>query len=356
MLNQEDMDYGNGTYEYMEYAYVEEPKSEGYSQREGLHIASVIIYSLAFTLGLIGNGMVIWVTAFKSKRTVNSVWLQNLAIADFVFVLFLPFSIDYVLRDFHWLFGKTMCKLNSYICTMNMYASVLFLTILSLDRYISLVHANWSDKFRTIRRAWYACALIWIVSCCLSCPALIFRDTIVHRGKTVCFNNFHDTSGHIVAMRHIAMVSLRTAVGFLLPFATITVSGVLLAVKMRRSNSVRFSTFSRTVSAVILAFFFCWVPFHTFSLMELSMHHTNYLHSVLSVGFPLATSLAFSNSCVNPILYVLLTKKVRKLVRRSCLNFTKRSLRELSQSFSATEVDSTLPSCSPEEPSANSPV
>ncbi|XP_067265812.1 chemerin-like receptor 2 [Chanodichthys erythropterus] len=356
MMTQEGMDYENDTYEYLEYGYVEEAKAGSYTQREALHIISVIIYSLAFTLGVIGNGMVIWVTAFKSKRTVNSVWLQNLAIADFVFVLFLPFSIDYVLRDFHWLFGKTMCKLNSFVCTMNMYASVLFLTILSLDRYISLVHLNWSERFRNVRRAWWVCALIWITSCLLSCPALIFRDVIQHDGKIVCFNNFHDESSHMVAVRHIAMVSLRTTVGFLLPFATITVSGVLLAVKMRQSDSVRLTSFSRTVSAVILAFFLCWVPFHTFSLMELSMHHTTYLHNVLIVGFPLATSLAFFNSCVNPILYVLLTKKVRRLVRRSCLNFTKNSLRELSQSVSATEMDSGLASCSPEEPMANSSI
>ncbi|KAK9969884.1 hypothetical protein ABG768_028025 [Culter alburnus] len=356
MMTQEGMDYENDTYEYLEYGYVEEAKAGSYTQREALHIISVIIYSLAFTLGVIGNGMVIWVTAFKSKRTVNSVWLQNLAIADFVFVLFLPFSIDYVLRDFHWLFGKTMCKLNSFVCTMNMYASVLFLTILSLDRYISLVHLNWSERFRNVRRAWWVCALIWITSCLLSCPALIFRDVIQHNGKIVCFNNFHDESSHMVAVRHIAMVSLRTTVGFLLPFATITVSGVLLAVKMRQSDSVRLTSFSRTVSAVILAFFLCWVPFHTFSLMELSMHHTTYLHNVLIVGFPLATSLAFFNSCVNPILYVLLTKKVRRLVRRSCLNFTKNSLRELSQSVSATEIDSGLASCSPEEPMANSSI
>ncbi|KAK7168579.1 hypothetical protein R3I93_004795 [Phoxinus phoxinus] len=356
MLTQEDMDYENLTYEYTDFGYIEESKADGYTQREALHIISVIIYSLAFTLGVIGNGVVIWVTALKSKRTVNSVWLQNLAIADFVFVLFLPFSIDYVLRDFHWHFGKTMCKLNSFVCTMNMYASVLFLTVLSLDRYISLVHLNWSERYRNVRRAWCVCALIWIISCCLSCPALIFRDVIQHDGKIVCFNNYHSESMHAVFVRHVALVSLRTTVGFLLPFATITVSGVLLAGKMRQSNSLRFTSFSRTVSAVILAFFLCWVPFHTFSLMELSMHHSMYLNSVLMVGFPLATSLAFFNSCVNPILYVLLTKKVRKLVRRSLFNFTKSSLRELSQSVSATELDSALVSCSPDEPMANSSI
>ncbi|TRY88861.1 hypothetical protein DNTS_016941 [Danionella cerebrum] len=350
MMSQDEMDY-NDTYDFLEYGYSEEPKRSGYTQREALHIISVIIYSLAFTLGTIGNGMVIWVTGFKSKRTVNSVWLQNLAMADLVFVLFLPFSIDYVLRDFHWLFGKNMCKLNSFVCTMNMYASILFLTILSLDRYVSLVHLSWSERYRNVKRAWWLSAMIWTTSCALSCPALVFRDTSEHNGRTVCFNNFHNDSPRLVAIRHIALVSLRITVGFLLPFATITISGVLLAIKMRQSDSVRRSSFSRMVWAIILAFFLCWAPFHTFSLMELSMHGSNRLHSLLMVGFPLATSLAFFNSCLNPILYVLMGARVRKMMKSVVLRFTKNSLRELSQSvsLSATEIDSAMPSLAPDE-------
>ncbi|KAJ8255632.1 hypothetical protein COCON_G00194960, partial [Conger conger] len=139
--------------DYFEYADFERGET-GYVQRQALHILSVVIYIVAFVLGILGNGLVIWVTALKTKRTVNSVWLQNLAVADFVFVLFLPFSIDYVLRDFHWRFGQVMCKLNSFVSVTNMYASVLFLTVLSVDRYVSLVHLSWARRSRTAGRAW----------------------------------------------------------------------------------------------------------------------------------------------------------------------------------------------------------
>ncbi|KAM3861994.1 chemerin-like receptor 2 [Diretmus argenteus] len=332
-------EFGNYSYEdYLEYGDFEEPK-EDYSQRETMHIISVVIYSVSFVLGLIGNGIVIWVTMCKSKRTVNSIWLLNLAMADFVFVLFLPFSIDYVLRDFHWGFGLLMCKLNSFVSVMNMYASVLFLTVLSIDRYVSLVHLSWSQKYRTVVRAWILCACIWAISATLSCPTLIFRDTMRLHDRVVCFNNFYAHDGHAAAVRHIVMVAIRTSVGFLLPFSAICVTGILLSVKVNRSGgSFRLSSFSKTVSAVILAFFLCWAPFHTFSLMELSMHSSLYLHNVLKTGFPLATSLAFFNSCINPLLYVLLGKKIRHILKRACLDITKSSLRELSQSISATEI------------------
>ena len=141
-------DYENYSYvEFMEYGDVEETHAATATlQTETLHIVSVVIYSISFVLGLVGNGAVIWVTACKSKRTKNSMWLLNLAVADFVFVLFLPLSIDYVLKDFHWEYGLVLCKLNSFVAVMNMYASVLFLTILSVDRYVTLAHAAWCQR------------------------------------------------------------------------------------------------------------------------------------------------------------------------------------------------------------------
>ncbi|GLD71984.1 chemokine-like receptor 1 [Lates japonicus] len=54
---------------------------------------SAIIYSLAFILGVLGNGVVIWVTGFKMNKTVNTVWFLNLAVADFLFTAFLPFTV-----------------------------------------------------------------------------------------------------------------------------------------------------------------------------------------------------------------------------------------------------------------------
>lgn len=338
---------------YEDYGGVEALKVS-HRQKETMHIISVVIYIISFVLGVIGNGTVIWVTAFKSKKTVNSVWLLNLALADFVFVLFLPFYIDYILRDFHWDFGVVMCKLNSFVSVMNMYASVLFLTVLSIDRYVSLVHLNWSQRCRTVRRAWVVCICIWALAALLSCPALIYRDTMRLHDKVVCYNNFHAHDGDTAAMRHIIIVAIRTTVGFLLPFTAICVTGVLLANKVNKSEgSVRLSSFSKTVSAVILAFFLCWAPFHAFSLMELTIHSSLYLHNILKTGFPLASSLGFFNSCINPLLYMLLGKKVRHILKSACLDLTKNSLRELSQSISATEIES-LPGVpqggAPEEP------
>ncbi|KAK7939265.1 hypothetical protein WMY93_002591 [Mugilogobius chulae] len=268
-------DYENYTYDYyVEYGDMDDVNT-GQVQKETMHLISVIIYIISFVLGLIGNGTVIWVTSSKSKKTVNTIWVLNLALADFVFVLFLPLYIHYILREFNWDFGVVMCKLNSFVIVMNMYASVLFLTLLSIDRYISLVHLNWSQRHRTVWRAWLICGCVWIVSAALSSPALIFRDTMRLHDKVVCFNNFHAHDSHLAAVRHIVIVAIRTTVGFLLPFTAICVTGILLTIKVRHN------------------------------------------------------------------------------LKRTCLSITKRSLRELNQPISATEMESVPDACQenlPKEP------
>ncbi|KAJ8012722.1 hypothetical protein DPEC_G00045840 [Dallia pectoralis] len=84
------------------------------------------------------------------------------------------------------------------------------------------------------------------------------------------------------------------------------------------------------------------------------------LHTVLRTGFPLATSLAFFNSCINPVLYMLVGKKFRQLLKRSCLDITRSSLHELSQSISGTESvsveDINQDRIPPEEPIESSTV
>ncbi|CAL8390267.1 unnamed protein product [Gadus morhua 'NCC'] len=329
------MDYENYSYvELVEYGDVEETHAATPTlQTETLHLVSVVIYSISFVLGLAGNGVVIWVTACKSKRTKNSLWLLNLAVADFVFVLFLPFSIDYVLKDFHWEYGRVLCKLNSFVAVMNMYASVLFLTLLSVDRYVSLAHAAWCQRSRLARCPLAVCCCTWALSAALSSPTLVFRDVAHFQDKVYCYNNFPAPSTHVV------MVAVRTTVGFLLPFSAIGTSGLLLVLKVRRSDgAVRVSSFSKMVSVVILAFFLCWAPFHTLSLMELFVHtsRSGLLSGLLRMGFPLATSLAFFNSCVNPMLYLFLHKKVRGVLKRACLEITKNSIREIN-SISASQ-------------------
>uniref|UniRef100_A0A670ZC65 G-protein coupled receptors family 1 profile domain-containing protein n=1 Tax=Pseudonaja textilis TaxID=8673 RepID=A0A670ZC65_PSETE len=161
--------------------------------RNLMHILSMVIYSIAFLLGVAGNSLVIFITGFHMKRTVNAVWFLNLAIADLVFTSFLPLSVAYIALGFHWPFGKLLCKLISTVAFLNMFASVFLLTVISMDRCVSVTCPVWAQNHRTPRLASLVALGIWIASLALSCPYFVFRDlrsSPVEENTTHCYNNF----------------------------------------------------------------------------------------------------------------------------------------------------------------------
>ncbi|KAG7269046.1 hypothetical protein CRUP_003667 [Coryphaenoides rupestris] len=115
--------------------------------------AMVGVYCTVALVGIVGNGLVIYVTAFRMKRTVNSIWFLNLAVADFLFTTFLIFIIVSVSQNYHWPFGEIMCKLKTILMVSNMFASIYFLTAISVDRCLCTWVVVWSRNHRTVRKA-----------------------------------------------------------------------------------------------------------------------------------------------------------------------------------------------------------
>ncbi|NXS53840.1 GPR25 protein, partial [Brachypteracias leptosomus] len=96
-----------------------------------------VLYSSIFLLGLVGNLFVIALMAKKSggKRMVDT-FVLNLAVADVIFVLTLPFWVVAGARGNRWPLGEGLCKLSSFVIAVNRCSSILFLTALSLERYL----------------------------------------------------------------------------------------------------------------------------------------------------------------------------------------------------------------------------
>ncbi|XP_040297175.1 G-protein coupled receptor 1 [Bufo bufo] len=319
-------DLYNYMYDYDDFE--EGPHNE--VQMHALHVASLVIYSLAFLLGVPGNVMVIWFTGFKWKKTVSTIWFLNLAVADLIFVLFLPLHITYVATNFHWPFGKLLCKLNSFIAILNMFASVFFLTVICLDKYISLVWPS-IQRHRTVKISGVVSGFVWSIATFIASPSLYFRDTEMKRSTIVCFNHFHETDYFIVHKIHTSLTLVKFFVGYLFPLLTMVTCYTILSIRMKRRATQTNSKFFWMVLAIVVAFFLCWTPYHIFSLLELHIHHSDAYSEWLRIGIPISTSLAFVNSCVNPILYVLISKAFRTHLEASLAEIFKNTIRDISQ-------------------------
>ncbi|CAJ1052975.1 prostaglandin D2 receptor 2 isoform X2 [Xyrichtys novacula] len=81
-------------------------------------------------------------------------------------------------------------------------------------------------------------------------------------------------------------------------------------------------SFTRMVTFVITAFVLCWAPYHIFCMIEVSAQYWQNNLYLVEVGLPLATTFAFLNPVLNPILYAF-----------SCPNFCVRIRQSLGTVF-----------------------
>uniref|UniRef100_UPI0037E7C51A chemerin-like receptor 1 isoform X2 n=1 Tax=Semicossyphus pulcher TaxID=241346 RepID=UPI0037E7C51A len=312
---------------------------DNYSElKQSLKIMTLIIYCLAFVLGVLGNGVVIWVTGFKMKKTVNTVWFLNLAVADFLFTASLPLSLTKLALDYHWPFGKFMCKLHTTIYSLNIFASVYILVVISVDRCVAVVWAVWAQNYRSVRKASCVSLGVWVLALILSSPDLVFRDTGPSDDKVTCFDNYtlsvvDDESMYELRMfRFRAMTITRLLLGFVVPFTVIVSCYAVIIHRLRRNRTLARQS-SRTfkiIAAVITAFFLCWAPFHIFNLIELaySVNNSQTLYIVIAIGIPITTGLAFINSCLNPLLYVFMGQGFRVTAYKSILDVMEAAFKE----------------------------
>ncbi|XP_047215540.1 chemerin-like receptor 1 [Girardinichthys multiradiatus] len=340
--NLTDITNNDSLYDDYDYNDDHNYKDEPTELRQSLNIMSLIVYSLAFVLGVLGNGVVIWVTGFKMKKTVNTVWFLNLAMADFLFTAFLPLSVTYTAMDFHWPFGKFMCKLNTTISFLNMFASVYILVVISVDRCVSVVWPVWSQNHRNVRKASYVSLCVWALALILSAPYFVFRDTgpsYENENIINCFNNFalsDDSENRSVAelqlFRHKVMSITRFLLGFVIPFSVIVSCYAVIIHHLRRNRTLasQSSRPIKIIAAIIITFFLCWAPFHILGLIELVSHIINHetLIHIIMIGVPIATSLAFLNSCLNPLLYVFMGQDFKDKVRKSILKVLENAFQE----------------------------
>ena len=113
-----------------------------------LSIILVTLYGLICTVGLLGNGLVIFVIIRYTKmKTVTNMYILNLSIADGLFVLGLPLVMTTAFIK-HWVFGGAMCKLYYILTCINMFTGPFTLAVMSGDRFLAVCYPFSSMRYR----------------------------------------------------------------------------------------------------------------------------------------------------------------------------------------------------------------
>ncbi|XP_077980383.1 somatostatin receptor type 2-like [Glandiceps talaboti] len=292
-----------------------------------------LVYAIECIIGLVGNTLVIYVIMRYAKmKTVTNTYILNLAIADELFLLGMPFMIQTLVTE-NWPYGTPMCKIIFSIDILNQFTSIYFLTVMSLDRYMAVVHPVTSVNYRNPRNATIASSCVWILVLVLISPAIAaFRaDEYQRDSKTYaeCGPDWESVFGNatLQQMEWTRVFSYYTfLLGYILPLLIICTAYVLMLSRLRQvgapgSRGKKTRKVTRMVTVVVGVFFLCWSPFYIMNLcfqhvIESVSQNVN-LYLVMRILYYAAQCIGYANSCANPIIYAFLSDNFKKSFQKA---------------------------------------
>lgn len=133
-------------------------------------------YLMLFVPGLLLNTLALWVLCRHiSKKTKAVIFMINLALADLAHVLSLPLRVYYYFTH-TWPFGRTVCLLCFYLKYLNMYAAIVFLVCISVQRCVFLLHPFCARRWRR-RYDLLISSLVWLLVGLGCSPFILMRST-----------------------------------------------------------------------------------------------------------------------------------------------------------------------------------
>ncbi|XP_048373844.1 C-C chemokine receptor type 7 [Sphaerodactylus townsendi] len=310
------------------------------------------MYTLVCVVGLTGNILVmVTYIYFRRLKTMTHTYLLNLALADILFLLTLPFWSTSAVK--YWVFKELACKAVHCIGRMSFFTGMLLLLSISIDRYFAIVQAPSAHRLRSQRvlASKITCLAIWILAFILSIPELIFR--VVYEPDqqpprcTIRTNNLlaFDTGIRVSQM----------VIGFLVPLLVMTFCYCVIIRTLLQTRSFEKNRAIKVLIAVVIIFIVFQLPYNSVILAEtISAFNTTNgeceASKRLDVANDVTYSLACIRCCLNPFLYAFIGVKFRNDLLRllkdlGCISQAQlwqwSTCRETKRFSVATETDTT---------------
>ncbi|XP_062311545.1 galanin receptor type 1-like [Osmerus eperlanus] len=295
--------------------------------REPTTVALSIMYSLSFSLGIVGNAMSLRVLTGRrgnsrlAGASATRLLLVNLAVCDLAVVLVcMPVTLGNQIYA-QWVYGDFLCRAVPFTQAVSVSASVLTLTVTSINRYVSVRSPLRARTLFTRRRIIAMVAVVWVVSWTICSPlAVLARREEVALGSlvlVVCQEAWPGPrlkQGYNVLLflaLYCLPVSFNLAIGFLTvrrlgggghggPFSELDPrSRALHCARLRARRRI-----ARVVVALVLLFAVSWLPLY---LADLWIDRERQRPpSWLLQSRPFAQWLGLTNSSLNPLCYCFL--------------------------------------------------
>ncbi|KAF6277953.1 hydroxycarboxylic acid receptor 2 [Rhinolophus ferrumequinum] len=269
-------------------------------------IANVLppVLVLEFVFGLLGNGFALWIFCFHLKSWKSSrIFLFNLTVADFLLIICLPFLTDNYVRKWDWKFGDIPCRLMLFMLAMNRQGSIIFLTVVAVDRYFRVVHPHHALNKISNRTAVIVSCLLWALTIGLTVHLLYNKMMIRNHDANLCssFSICHTFRWHD------AMFLLE----FFLPLGIILFCTVRIVWSLRQRQMDRHAKIKKAINfimVVAVVFVICFLPSVAVRMRIFWLLHTMGtkncdIYRSVDLAFFITLSFTYMNSMLDPLVY-----------------------------------------------------
>ncbi|XP_074013722.1 atypical chemokine receptor 2 [Numenius arquata] len=299
------------------YEYLDEEDYMQYglcTKEEVLSFSRVFLpsfYTVVFLVGLAGNVLlfIVLIVYIRKKKKMTEVYLLNLVVSDFFLLLTLPFWALYISQGVTW---DILCPVLNAMYILNFYSGIFFVSCMSLDMYLQIVHACSPRNSMTRKKSILVLMALWVLSILLSIPDGLFTSTGQIHNKTVtCTRDY----GQKHLFWKIVFRVIQNILGFLFPFLFMVfcysrIACVLTTSRMPGSRRALFLVFT-----LVGVFFVLWSPYNIVLILH-SLQDVGVISSCessrrLDYAMHITESLSFVHCCLNPLLYAFVKKRFR---------------------------------------------
>ncbi|XP_052034567.1 mas-related G-protein coupled receptor member A-like [Apodemus sylvaticus] len=246
-----------------------------------------LIIIISGLVGLTGNAIVFWLLGFRVRRNAFSVYILNLALADFLFLLCHIIDSTLLLRKFLYpdiiflpCFNTVMMV--PYIVGLSM------LSAISTERCLSVLCPIWYRFCRPKHTSTVMCSAIWVLSlliCILNRYFCVFLEDTKDKNDNLCLASNFFTAACLIFLFVVLFLS----------------SLALLARLFCGAGQMKLTRLYVTIMLTVLVFLLCGLPFgiHWFLLIWIKIDYGVFAYTLYLVTLVLTAV----NSCANPIIY-----------------------------------------------------
>ncbi|XP_028923587.1 probable G-protein coupled receptor 34 [Ornithorhynchus anatinus] len=299
-----------------------------------LQVILPVAYSFIFVLSLLSNALALWTfCCTASRKNSMAVYMKNLAVADLLLSLCLPFRVAYQNREG----PRTLCLLVGIFFYLNMYVSIAFLALISLDRFLKITRPYQQFRIHTVRWSTLAVCSVWAATILFTVP--FFFEKVTGDCGARCFH-FRSKNVTGAALNMAVVVIFYVLLLFFLFFSS-RISDKLRQVSrgevQPQSGRTNGPAITKTL-VVLIIFILCFTPYHVvrvpYILAQVNVISSQPWKQKLHLANELMLCISALNSCLDPVIYFFLCASFRRAVGNAFQGKMKKAFLRHQMSFS----------------------